>query len=641
MTEERNPSEPLAGRPIDTSHRRTEWQLLVARVRVLPIVALDALLVAAAYAGSLALKFDGDIPRDSIIFYGQVIGGIALAYIAGNYVMGIYRTAWQYASLADAINLAVAVGIVSILLLGVNSLLSPRHIPLTVSAIAPPLIFLSMSIAKLWPRLRSQAPFSTWGGPTKRVLIAGAGHTGQMLAREFLQHPEWEYRPVGFIDDDPRKRSIRIHGLVVLGDRSEIPEVVKTNAVDVVALAMPSAGGAIIRDYVGLCQRANVAVRTVPGVPEMVHARTSGRLREITVDDLLSADEQEIDADACRALVEGKSILITGAAGYLSQELARQLLTFAPRVLHLLDTNETGLYEMQRELSAKGDDVRMWITDIVYAELTERTLRTARPDVVIHTAAYKNIPVMEQHPEAAFRVNVVGTMNLARAAAASGVGKFILVSTNKAAELDSVYGASKRIGELLLMSLAGRSETSFSSVRLHNVMGSRGSVVPLFLRQIERGGPVQLTHAEATRYFMSPQDAVRLLIQAAAMAESGRVYVLDLGQEVRIADLAEKLIRLRGYQPGKDIEIVYSGLRPGEQLQEEPLERRGRVLPSPHPKIFLTDGEVSCAPEEITDRIEQLQRELPESHDEIVARLHALARIDLRDVQPARVGTEQ
>jgi FlaA1/EpsC-like NDP-sugar epimerase len=246
--------------------------------------------------------------------------------------------------------------------------------------------------------------------------------------------------------------------------------------------------------------------------------------------------------------------------------------------------------------------------------------------------------VIEDHPEAAFHVNVRGTMNLARAACDVGVERFLFVSTNKAAELDSVYGATKRIGELIVTALGREQSTTFAAARLHNVMGSRGSVVPLFLRQIERGGPVLLTDAEVSRYFMSPPEAVRLLLQSAAIAEPGRVYVLDLGEEVKIADLAEKLIRLRGYQPGKDIEIVYTGLRPGELLREQPLHERGSFTMTSSPKIFFAEDGPSISSTELIERVEALQRDLPEGRDELRARLHALARIDLRDVQPASVS---
>ena len=619
----------------ESASQRGMSPLLERGLRLLPVLALDALLIIASYAAALGLKFDGTIPRESMVFFGQVIALIVLAYLAGNYFFGIYRTAWQYASIADAITLASAVGLVSILLIGINVFLTPRHIPLTVTGTAPALIFLSMGVAKLWPRLRSQAPFTGWGGPAQQVLIAGAGHTGQMLAREFLQHPEWQYKPIGFVDDDPKKRGQRIHGLTILGVRQDIPHLVASRSVDMVALAMPSASGATIRDFVGLCQQGDVAVRTVPGVPEMVHAGGSAQLREITVDDLLGREETKVDTAACADLVRDRGVLVTGAAGYLGQELTRQLLALGPSVLHLLDTNETGLYDLQRDLAAEGVEARIWITNIVDREQVERTFRAARPDVIFHTAAYKHIPVIEAHPEAAFHVNVVGTMNLCRAADAVGAQQFVFVSSNKAADLDSIYGATKRIGELLTVALGSRSKTRYNAVRLHNVMGSRGSVVPLFLRQIERGGPVLLTDAQATRYFMSPPQVVRLLLQAAAFQEEESIFVLDLGEEVRIGDLAEKLIRLRGYQPGKEIEIVYTGLRPGEQLGEEPLQRRGRFLGTAHPKIFLADDTPTCSADEIIGKIEALQRDLPEDRDELAARLHALARIDLRDVHPA------
>src|SRR3990172_7561061 len=334
----------------------TDWlRAKAARgIRLLPVLALDALLIVASYAAALALRFDGDVPRESMVFFGQVIAVIILAYLTGNYFFGIYRTAWQYASLADAITLASAVGLVSVLLLGVNVFLTPRHIPLTVTGMAPVLIFLSMGVAKLWPRLRTQAPFTGWGGPTQTLLLAGAGDTGLMLAHEFLQHPEWGYKPIGFVDDDPKKRGMRIHGLGVLGGRDDIPELVQMRHVDVVALAMPSAPGVVIRDYVGVCQQANIAVRMVPGVPEIVHPGGSARLREITFDDLLGREEVQIDVARCAAAVRDKEVLISGAAGYLGQELARQLLAFGPAVLHLLDTNETGLYDLQRDLAADG-----------------------------------------------------------------------------------------------------------------------------------------------------------------------------------------------------------------------------------------------------------------------------------------------
>ncbi len=636
MSEERSPQ--TEGRPVPEYTRRHGIRALTPKLRVLPVIALDALLVVACYAAALALKFDGSIPRVSMVFFGKVIIIIVIAYIFGNYFFGIYRTAWQYASLADAVSLASAVILVSILLTGADVFLNPRQIPLTVTATAPPLILISMGVSKLWPRLRMQVPLLGWGGPVQHVLIVGGGATGQMLAREFLQNPKWEYKPSGFVDDDPRKQGVRIHGLPVLGDRYDIPTLVESRHIDVIALAMPSATGATIRDLLGICQQTNAAVRTVPGVLEMVDASGATRLREITVDDLLARDKKPIDLAGCAAAIRGREVLITGAAGYLGAELAHQLLDFGPAVLHLLDTNETGLYDLQRDLRSGGADARIWVTDIVDRKRLDRVFRAARPQIVFHTAAYKHIPVIEEHPEGAFYVNVAGTMNVCLAADEVDAERVVFVSSNKAGELDSVYGATKRIGELVVTALGRQSRTKFCAVRLHNVMGSRGSVVPLFLRQIERGGPVQLTHADVARHFMSPPEVVRLLIQATAISGQGQVLVVDLGEEVRIADLAEKLIRLRGYQPGKDIQIVYTCLRPGEQLREEPLERRGAIQPTEHSQVFFVEGPSAISAAELVERIEALQNAMPESREELVAMLHALARIDKRDVQPATLS---
>lgn len=612
-------------------------------LRLFPILALDAVVVVACYAGALALRFDGDVPGESIEFFGKVAPLIVAAYLIGNYFFRIYRTAWQYAGIMDAINLASSVGLVSIIIFGVNAFLSPRHIPLTVNVTAPALIFLSMGVTKLWPRLWVRSPFGAWGGPTKNLLVVGGGNTGQLLAREILQHPEWQYRPVGYVDDDPRKRGMRIHGLPVLGDRYAIPALVQKQGVNVVALAVPSASGATIRDLVDICQGAGVEVRTVPGLREIVQGEASpGQLREVTVDDLLGREQVEVDAALCSQCVRGRVVLVTGGAGYIGSELAQHLLAFGPAVVHLLDINETGLYDLQRDLTAgpSGTDVRLWIADVADRSQVERVFEAARPDLVFHAAAYKHIPVMEDHPDAAFRVNVLGTLNVCQAARAHGVSKFAFVSSDKAVNPDNVYGATKRIGELLVSALGTDGDTLFCAVRFGNVMGSRGSVVPLFQRQIERGGPVLLTHPEATRYFMSGPEAACLIIQAAGVARQGQIFILDMGDEVKIADLAEKLIRLKGREPGRDIKIVYTGLRAGDKLREELVSNRERLVATSHPKILLAEGQPECSAVELVAKIEELAAHLPQRREELAARLHALARIDLRDVEPAPVSRD-
>jgi FlaA1/EpsC-like NDP-sugar epimerase len=355
-------------------------------------------------------------------------------------------------------------------------------------------------------------------------------------------------------------------------------------------------------------------------------------LRELTVDDLLGRAQVEIDAEMCAAALRGKSVLITGAAGFIASELARQVLAFAPSTLHLLDVNETGLYDLQRDLVPDDADpggqtgrIRIWLCDVSDRAQVDDVFRQAQPAIVFHAAAYKHIPVMEDHPHAALRANVVGTLNVFAAASEAGVSKVVFVAP------DNVYGASKRIGELLTAAVARDERTSFAAVRFGNVMGSRGSVVPLFQRQIERGGPVLLTHRDTTRFQMAVEEAASLVIQAASFAEQGQIFILDMGEPIKTADLAEKMIRLRGLEPGRDIKIVYTGLRPGEKMHEELTGTGETLLPTHHPKISLVQNRPAVDARELVTKIEELAANAPRSREELAARLHALARLDLRD----------
>ncbi|HEY8171584.1 MAG TPA: nucleoside-diphosphate sugar epimerase/dehydratase [Dehalococcoidia bacterium] len=608
-------------------------------VRLLPVLLLDAAIVIAAYAAALALRFDGDVPGKSVRFFAEAAAPIAAAYIVGNFFFRIYRTSWKYAGIVDAFNLAVSIGVVSVFLFSVDVFLNPRHIPLTVMVVAPALMLIAMGAVKFWPRLwASRNPFGGYDAGVKNVLIVGAGHTGQLLAREFLQNPRWQYRPIGFVDDDRRLRGVRIHAVTVLGDRYDIPDICTRRGIDLIALAIPSAGGAAVRDIVGIVQTTGVPLRTVPGLRDLVLNQSElAELREVTADDLLGREQVDIDAEMCAASIAGKSVLITGAAGYIASEIARQVLAFGPSALHLLDVNETGLYDLQRDLADESDArLRIWLCDIVDRAQVDAVFRVARPDVVFHAAAYKHIPVMEDHPDAAMRVNVTGTLNICTAARESGAAKVVFVSTDKAVNPDNVYGATKRIGELLVTASGDDSNSTFAAVRFGNVMGSRGSVVPLFLRQIERGGPVLITDKEATRFFMSVEEAAALVIQAASFAGQGQIYILDMGEKIRIADLAEKLIRLKGLEPGRDIKIVYTGLRAGEKLHEELTGANEVPVATHHAKISLVQERPSVTRTELVAKINELMDNLPPGREEIGARLHALARIDLRDTgQPA------
>ena len=617
---------------------------LLGLLRLAPVLLLDAALVLAAYAAALALRFDGDVPGESIRFFAAVSWFIALAHITGNFCFRIYRTSWKFAGIVDALNLALSIGVVSIFLFAINVFLNPRHIPLTVSVTAPALMLIAMGGIKFWPRLwASRNPFGGYDAGVKNLLIVGAGHTGQLLAREFLQNPRWQYKPVGFVDDDKRLRGVRIHAVTVLGDRFDIPAICSKRRVDLVALAIPSATGAQVRGVVGICQEVGVPLRTVPGLREMVRDDApAAQLREVTVDDLLGRDQVDIDAEMCAATLRGKSVLITGAAGFIASELARQVFAFGPATLHLVDVNETGLYDLERDLEAgdRKSRVRIWLCDIADHSQVDTVFQMARPDVVFHAAAYKHIPVMEDHPDAALRVNVVGTLNVCAAASEAGAAKVVFVSTDKAVNPDNVYGATKRIGELLITAVGQGGRTTFAAVRFGNVMGSRGSVVPLFQRQIERGGPVLLTDPETTRFQMAVEEAASLVIQAASFAEQGQIFILDMGEPIRTADLADKMIRLKGMEPGRDIQVVYTGLRPGEKLHEELTMASEKLLNTHHPKIRLTQGRQTVTREELVSKIEELANIPPRNRPEIAARLQALARIDLRDTGEAALSSE-
>jgi FlaA1/EpsC-like NDP-sugar epimerase len=516
-------------------------------LRLLPVLLLDAAIVLAAYAAALALRFDGDVPSDSINFFLKAAPFIAGAHLVGNVLFRIYRTSWKYAGIVDAFNLALSIGVVSVFLFAINAFLSPRYIPLTVNVVAPALIFIAMGGVKFWPRLWASRNQFADDDSVRNVLIVGAGHTGQLLAREFRQNPRWNYRPIGFVDDDRRLRGVRIHGVTVLGARDDIPEIALKRKVDLVALAIPSAPGPAVRDIVGIVQSTGVPVRTVPGLRDLVRSESDYvQLREVTVDDLLGRQQVDVDTELCAAAIRGKTVLITGAAGFIASELARQVLAFGPSRLHLVDVNETGLYDLQRDMEPDENRsrLRIWLCDVADRDQVDDMMRATRPDILFHAAAYKHIPVMEEHPLAALRVNVGGTMNICMSAREFGVRKVVFVSTDKAVNPDNVYGASKRVGELLVTAVGEDGGTTYAAVRFGNVMGARGSVVPLFLRQIERGGPVLLTDREATRYFMSVDEAASLVIQSAAFAEQAQIYILDMGEKVRIAELAEKMMRL-------------------------------------------------------------------------------------------------
>lgn len=600
-------------------------------LRLLADLVIDAAIVLGGYYAGFLLRFDGHVPPESQDTFWMVAPLIVAGYLLANWVLGVYRTAWQYGGVGDVLNLGRAVVLVTVIITAFNRTRAERDIPLSVNLIAGALIFLAMAFWKMSPRLVMHRPTRRAHRTAKRLLIVGAGNTGQLVAREFLQHREWDYRPVCFADDDRSKRGKRIHGVPVAGATTEIPDLVDRFRVDVLALALPSAPRSRVRELLTLCQMTGLPVRMVPGLPEIVQdPHAISQLREVTVEDLLGRDPVDIDYSQCLESLRNRVVVITGAAGSIGSELARQVMTFRPAGLHLLDNNETGLHdlhqELQRERAGAEVDLRLWPADIADTARVSRIFHSVQPRIVFHAAAYKHVGLMEEHPEEAFRVNVLGTRVVCRAAAAAGAEKVIFITTDKAVNPVSVYGATKRIGELLVLAAAARSATVFCAVRFGNVIGSRGSVVPIFARQIAAGGPVGVTHPEATRYFLTIPEAVSLVIQAAAFAEQGQVFMLDMGEEVRIKELAEKMIRLRGLEPGTDVPIIYTGLRPGEKVREELVAEHEQQRPTHHPKVLLMYGGGPVSAQALDTAIDALAANPPAEREEFVRALHRLAR---------------
>lgn len=618
-----NPAPAL--RPAGTPGR---WLRII--VFVLPLI-LDLAIVLGAYALALSLKFDGSVPGESwrqLAWAGPLI---AFAYILSYQVLGVYRTAWQYGSVRDALLLALAVAVVTTGILTVNVLLPKRPIPLSVNVIGAAFIFLFHGMARMLPRLWVTGAFGSLETARQRVLIVGAGETGQRLAAELQQNRNGPYQAACFVDDTAGLRGKRIHGVPVAGGRHEIPYVLGKQRIDLVAIALPPERAPGLQEVLALIEPFRVPVRLVPSASDVMEGRGQhGEMREITVEDLLAREPVDIDEPACRTSVAGRVVLITGAAGSIGAELCRRLLSFGPAALHILDTNETGLHELRIELLQKAPPdctIKPWLANVADRQKLQDLFEASRPQLVFHLASYKHLAMMEEHPDQAFENIVLGTLNVFEAAQTVLTDKVVFLSSHTAVNPASVYGATKRIGELLVASMPpGR--TRFCAVRLVNVIDTRGTVLALFARQIQGGGPVSVTDPEVARYFLTVNEVAGLVIQAASLAEGGETFILDVGDEVRIDELAKRLIRSRGMEPGRDIDIVYTGLRPGEKLSESLIAEHETLLPTAHPKVLVAASSLRFDATALRDGIRDLNLDRRQQAGNVAARVHALARID-------------
>lgn len=604
---------------------------LVRSGRMAWTIVLDILIVFASYGIGLYLKFDGTVPNESWNQLAAVGLLIALAYVAAFQIFGVYRTAWQYGSVRDAILLAFAVGIVTAAILVVQVLLPKRPIPLTVNVIAAAFIFLFDALVRLTPRLWSMNTWTVTNTvPRQRVLIVGAGDTGQMLAAELQRNPMRPYRAVCFVDDDESLRGKRVHSIPVFGNRFDIPEAIEKFEIELVAIALPERAPGL-QDILALCQASKVPVRIVPRLSTVMSGRAqTGEMREVTMEDLLAREPVDFDLQALRDVIEDKVVLVTGAAGSIGSHLARRVLAFNPATLYLIDMNETALYELRVDLQNRlpgNSIVKFSLCNITDRQKLEDLFETARPNVVFHLAAYKHVTMVEDNPEQGFENNVLGTLNVFECAQTMRTEQVVFISSHIAVNPTSIYGATKRIGELLVQSMPP-SRTKFCAVRSVNAIDAKGAVLGIFERQLDRGGPISVTDPESARYFLSIDELAGLLIQAAALSRGRDLFLIDVGEDVRIGELAERLIRARGMEPGKDIEIIYTGLRKGEKRREALTGEHESLLATAHPSIFSTVSSLRYSGAELRAGIKELEVDRRRRAGNLSARLHALARID-------------
>ena len=576
-------------------------------IRIATLIFVDILIVNLSYITSFLLRFDFDVNSAEFEFwfasYADNLFPITAISIGAFAVMGLYTSMWRYAGTEELFKISIASALSSVFVI-TFMFLSGQSMPRSVYIISIVLIVILVSASRLSYRFirnfKNHGAFKSIvlsigradivGGDITKVMVIGAGDAGATMIKEIKSHPEYRKKVVVAIDDDTSKIGHRIMGVKIAGDHTKIKSIVRKYAVKEIIVAIPSANRKVIQNIVNECNRTSCKVKILPGLIDLINDRVSiSKLRDVAIEDLLGRDEVELNTREISFYLEGKIVMVTGGGGSIGAELCRQIAKYKPRRLVAFDIYENTVFELANEIKVKFPTLEFEavIGSVRSRERLEQVFEKYRPHVVFHAAAHKHVPLMEKHPKEAILNNVLGTKNVIDLSDNYAVEKCVMISTDKAVNPVNVMGATKRAAEMILQEKSLSSHTIYSAVRFGNVLGSNGSVIPIFRKQIEVGGPVTVTHEEITRYFMTIPEAVQLVIQTGAMAEGGEIFILDMGEPVKIMDLAENLIKLSGYTPGVDIDITITGLRPGEKLYEELLLDGEEIETTTHEKIYV------------------------------------------------------
>jgi FlaA1/EpsC-like NDP-sugar epimerase len=550
------------------------------------------------------------------------------------YFFGIYRRVWQYASIRELVLILAAVTTASLIVSGTMLGLFygkvitafPRSVLIIDWLLSMVFAGGSRFIFRVAAESSSTAASAASSGSKrkKRVLVIGAGDAGAMIVRELNRNPQLNMSPIGYLDDDPQKQNSVIHGIPVLAPIDDIQKVLNTHPVDEALIAIPSASGDILRKITRNCRQNNIHFRTMPGLYELIDGAVSvSRLRQVDISDLLRREPVRMDTEALGEVIESRVVMVTGGGGSIGRELCRQIAQLNPKRLLMLGHGENSIHSalMDFKESFPSLEIQPLIADVRDLPRLSVLFERWQPEVIYHTAAHKHVPLMESNIEEAVTNNILGTKNIVEAALKYQVKRLVMISTDKAIRPISVMGATKRIAEMIVLDAAHQHQRAFSVVRFGNVLGSRGSVVPRFKRQIANGGPVTVTHPEMKRYFMTIPEAVHLVLQASTLSKGGENFILDMGLPVKIVDLAEDLIRLSGLEPGKDIQIVFTGIRPGEKLSEDLWETGFAYSSTAHPDIHHIDSEDVMTSEALGAVVDQLLQDAREGNPESILEL--------------------